>query len=252
MRGRADCRVTHSFRCVNDAEATDGSGFLDAPPPGADLHRLFDKDIERLGFVLNLSRLWGHHPVLHGGLSALLDEAADAAGLTTRQRAVLITCCASALGDSYCSLAWGRRLAREAGADVAARVLRGGDDRLDAVEQALAGWARTMTRQPNSTEAKDLQPLRDAGYDDAQVFAITVFVALRLAFAFVNDALGARPDAELLAIVPASVRDAVTFGRPAVRSRHGADAAVASPRVPTAHYRQSRPGAKPSPRHNHR
>jgi hypothetical protein len=72
-----------------------------------------------------------------------------------------------------------------------------------------------VARDPNATEARDVQPLRDAGYDDAQIFAITVFVALRLAFAIVNDALGARPDAELLATVPASVRDAVTYGRPA-------------------------------------
>jgi alkylhydroperoxidase family enzyme len=217
---------------MNNATATEGTGFLDTPAHSAGVQRLFDSDIERLGFVMNLSSLWGHHPALYGGLSTLIDQAAGAAGLTRRQRAVLITGCASALGDSYCSLAWGRRLAREAGADVAAGVLRGADDRLDPAEQALAVWARTMTRQPTSTEAKDLQPLRDAGYDDAQIFAITVFVALRLAFAFVNDALGAQPDAELVAIVPAAVRDAVTFGRPAVRSQHGAGRSVVTTDVP--------------------
>ena len=55
----------------------------------------------------------------------------------------------------------------------------------------------------------------DAGYDDRQIFAITMFVALRLAFSTVNDALGAQPDAELAATVPDQVRDAVAFGRPA-------------------------------------
>ncbi|HEY3006197.1 MAG TPA: hypothetical protein VGJ44_27870, partial [Kribbellaceae bacterium] len=55
----------------------------------------------------------------------------------------------------------------------------------------------------------------DGWYDDAQILALTVFVALRLAFAIVDDALGARPDRELLASAPASVRDAVTFGRSA-------------------------------------
>lgn len=208
---------------MNIAIATEGVGFLDAPAPSVAGQRLFDNDVERLGFVMNLSRLWAHHPPLYGALSALLDQAVSAAGLTMRQRAVLITCCASALGDSYCSLAWGRRLARAAGADVTAAVLRGADDGLDPAELALARWARTMTRQPSSTEAEDLQPLRDAGYDDAQIFAITVFVALRLAFAFVNDALGVRPDAELLAIVPPAVRDAVTFGRPAVAGPVPAD-----------------------------
>ena len=81
-----------------------------------------------------------------------------------------------------------------------------------------APWRRGRARSPgtpNATAARDLQPLRDAGYDDAQIVAITVFVALRLAFAIVNDALGARPDRELLASAPASVRDAVAFGRPA-------------------------------------
>jgi hypothetical protein len=58
-----------------------------------------------------------------------------------------------------------------------------------------------------------MQPLRDAGFDDQQIFAITLFVSLRLAFSSVNDALGARPDRELAESVPAPVRDAVTFGR---------------------------------------
>lgn len=217
------------------------------------MQRLFDNDVERLGFVMNLSSLWGHRPGLHRGLSALIDQAAGAAGLTGRERAVLVTCCASALGDSYCSLAWGRRLAREAGADVAAGVLRGIDDGLAPAEQALARWARTMTQRPSSTAATDVQPLRDAGYDDAQIFAITVFVALRLAFAFVNDALGARPDAELVAIVPTSVRDAVAFGRPAVRIRGGGKTSVVATDVPLARTRKSRPGREfVAPEQTHR
>lgn len=55
--------------------------------------------------------------------------------------------------------------------------------------------------------------MRDAGFDDAQIFAVTLFVALRIAFSTVNDALGTRPDRELGDTVPAPVRDAVTFGR---------------------------------------
>lgn len=40
-----------------------------------------------------------------------------------------------------------------------------------------------------------------------------MYVALRLAFSTVNDALGAHPDAELADEAPAAVRDAVTWGR---------------------------------------
>ena len=134
--------------------------------------------------------------------------------LSDREQAIVVTSTVSQFGDSYCSLAWGSRLAREAGADVAGAVLQGDDGGLDAAEQALAGWARRVARDPNGTQASDVQALRDAGYDDGQIFAITLFVALRLAFSTVNDALGARPDRELREAAPAAVRDAVAFGRP--------------------------------------
>ena len=50
--------------------------------------------------------------------------------------------------------------------------------------------------------------------EPSEIFTITVFVSLRLAFSTVNDALGLRPDAGLRSTAPTSVRDAVTFGRP--------------------------------------
>jgi alkylhydroperoxidase family enzyme len=193
---------------------TDRTGFLDTPEPTDDVRRLYDHDVEQVGFVMNLSSLWGHQPDLHRGLFDLVALAARAGGLTFRQRGILIVAGASTLGDAYCSLAWGKKLAGVAGADIAGDVVRGGDERLDPAEQALARWARQVARDPNSTDARDVEPLREAGYDDAQIFAITVFVALRLAFATVNDALGARPDHELRATAPAQVGDAVTFGRP--------------------------------------
>ena len=56
--------------------------------------------------------------------------------------------------------------------------------------------------------------LRDAGLDDGQIFAITAFVAFRLAFATINDSLGAQPDAQLAESLPPDVREAVTYGRP--------------------------------------
>ncbi len=59
-----------------------------------------------------------------------------------------------------------------------------------------------------------MQALREAGFDDARIFAITLFVALRIAFSTVNDALGALPDRALGAAAPSEVRDAVGYGRP--------------------------------------
>ena len=78
----------------------------------------------------------------------------------------------------------------------------------------MAAWARKVVKDPNATTPADIQKLRDSGLNDDQIFAITVFAALRLAFSTINDALGAQPDAQLAESLPPEVREAVTFGRP--------------------------------------
>jgi alkylhydroperoxidase family enzyme len=188
--------------------------YLSAAPSSPAAEQMFAEDVEAMGYVMTGSRAWAHLPALHDGLFELLGRAAEAAGLTLRQRGILVTSCASTLGDAYCSMAWGWKLSREAGAEIAADVLRGVDDRLDARERALAGLARRLASDPNAVGPDDVQVLRDAGYDDAQILAITAYVALRLAFSTVNDALGVQPEPELAALAPAAVREAITYGRP--------------------------------------
>jgi uncharacterized peroxidase-related enzyme len=175
---------------------------------------LFDEDLEDMGFVMNVSRLWAYQPEALSGLFELMAKVTSARPFTMRERGILVTASASARGDSYCSLAWGTKLAEQAGAPVAAGILRGEDDEVSAAEQAMAAWARRIARDPNSTGADDVQELRQAGFSDTDIFAMTVYVAFRIAFATVNDALGARPDAQYATLAPAAVRDAVTFGRP--------------------------------------
>lgn len=174
---------------------------------------LYDKDRSEIGFVMNASRLWAYQPAIETGIFDLLRAARDGGGLSMRQCGILVTATASALGDSYCSLAWGMKLSNEAEPAVAASVLRGDDAELTPAEAAMAVWARQVVRDPNGTTESDVQTLRDAGYSDDEIFAMTVFVALRLAFSTVNDALGATPDHELGALVPGVVQDVVTYGR---------------------------------------
>ena len=190
------------------------AGFLTVPETTPEVRRLYDEDVEDLGYVMNVSRLWAQLPSAQESLFELLGQATKAGRLTLRQRGILVTACAATLGDSYCSLAWGKKLAGEADPEVAGAVLAGHDIPLDPQERALATWARRVTRDPNRTSPEDVAALRDAGFDDRQVFAITLFVALRLAFATVNDALGVLPDRELGETAPRPVRAAVTYGRP--------------------------------------
>jgi uncharacterized peroxidase-related enzyme len=175
---------------------------------------IFDEDLSEMGFVMNASRLWAQRPEAMTGLFELMHLVTSPRPFTTRERGVLVTACASAFGDSYCSLAWGTRLAGLAGPEVAAGVLRGKDDGLTAPERAMAAWARRVASDPGGTSAADVAELRQAGFSDSDIFAMTAFVALRVAFSTVNDALGACPDAEYRSQAPAAVLNAVTYGRP--------------------------------------
>ncbi len=187
--------------------------FVSEGPDSPEAQALLDADLANHGHVMNLTRIWAHQPSVKVAFFELIARAAEAASLSERDRGVLITAGASTLGDSYCSLAWGRKLTAVAGdPEVAACVLRGGDELLDDRERTLAAWARQMARDPNSTTTADLDRLRGAGFDDAQILALTTFIALRLAFATVNDALGIQPDHGLLDVAGV-VRSAVTYGR---------------------------------------
>mgnify|MGYP001793013109 CR=1 FL=1 len=174
---------------------------------------MFAVAVAYCGYGMNTSRRWEYQPGAVDDRFAVMKTATSLGELSFRQRGILVTACAASLGDSYCSLAWGGKLAGATDPETAASVLLGSDERLDAAERALAAWARKVARDPNATTAADVRTLRDVGFDDRQIFAITLYVALRIAFSTVNDALGVRPDAQLREALPRAVLDAVTWGR---------------------------------------
>ena len=187
--------------------------FLEEPVMTPAAQALYDEDLAEDGFVSNSTRLWAYQPETLGHLFSLMSEAHRSSGLSLRQRGILVLATASTLGDSYCSLAWGGKLAGAADAELAAAVITGSDAGLTDQEAAMASWARKVARDPNGTSSSDVQGLRAAGLTDAQVFAITLYISLRLAFSTVNDALGAHPDARLVDSLPADVVGAVNYGR---------------------------------------
>ncbi|MFI5914276.1 carboxymuconolactone decarboxylase family protein [Dactylosporangium sp. NPDC051541] len=191
-------------------------GFLHDPEPSAGAERLYADDIDELGYVMNVSKLWAYAPDVCDDLFGLM-RSAVAGRLPLRTRAILVVAATSAFGDSYCALAWGEKLIAETATDTAAGVVTGADTGLTDAERALAAWARRVARDPAATTEADVETLRTAGYSDADIFAMTVFIALRIAFATVNDALGVQPDAQLADRVPAELRAAVTFGRAPAR-----------------------------------
>jgi alkylhydroperoxidase family enzyme len=188
--------------------------FLADAPPGPEAEAMFGVDVEELGYVMNLTHLWAYQPAAFTGLFELLGTASAGGDLSFRQKGILVGAAASSINDSYCSLAWGSRLAGVAGSAAAAGVLRGDDTELDPSEAVMARWARKVAVDPTATTREDVRELRDAGFDDAQIFAMTLYVALRVTFSTVNNALGARPDSALATTTPPAIRQAVSYGRP--------------------------------------
>ena len=205
--------TTTSARSGTGGPAAHPAGFLAAPELDEHVQQMYDGDLDAQGYIAELTKVWAWSPGALAALSHAMAVAVDMGGLDMPTRSLLVTAAASAMGDSYCTLAWGSKLVRYAGDVTTARIVAGDDGALTAEGRALAGWARRVARDPSSLQVADVDELRAAGLDDQKIFAVTLFVALRVAFSTVNDALGAAPDHELVARVPVALRDAVDFGR---------------------------------------
>jgi uncharacterized peroxidase-related enzyme len=184
-------------------------------PSSVEAHEYLDREKAAMGYVMDLERGWAWRPDVAEAFRALRKQLADGSTLSPSERAVLVCAQARALGDSCCATAWGTRLAELTNATTAADVLRGLDaPALSPREAALRRWADQVVRAPNDVQAADIEVLRSVGLTDGEIFEATAFIAFRLAFSTVNDALGARPDGQLVEAAPSEVRTAITYGRP--------------------------------------
>jgi len=188
--------------------------FLGEPPASEVTDSAFDEDRAADGYVNNLTRLWCWRPDIYTSFAALRTSLTESSVLTERDWAVLVTATAAESNDAYCSLAWGRRLAELSDDSTAVQVITGAPaPALADRETALAAWARQVVRDPNGTTEGDIARLREVGLGDREIFEATAWIAFRLAFSTINDALGAAPDKQLAEAAPALVRAAVSYGR---------------------------------------
>lgn len=190
------------------------ASFLTDPPTSDAVAAAYEEDRASDGYVWNVTRLWNWRPDLAESFTEIRARLMETSALGDRDFAVLVASTAGALGDSYCSLAWGKKLAALTDGETAAAVVSGREaETLSERETALSAWARQIVRDPNATTPADVEALRRAGLGEKEIFEATLFVGLRLAFSSINDALGTPPDPQLAAAVPEALRAAVTYGR---------------------------------------
>jgi uncharacterized peroxidase-related enzyme len=187
--------------------------FLTDPPLTPEVSAVYEDGLASDGYVSNYTRSWCWRPDVLTAFATLRADLLAESTLSAREVAVMVAATASALGDSYCSLAWGKKLAAVSDEATAAGVIEGVDAGLSDREAALAAWSREVVRDPNATSEAGIDRLREAGLTDREIFEATAWIGLRLGFSTINDALGARPDQELADSAPPLVREAVSFGR---------------------------------------
>jgi uncharacterized peroxidase-related enzyme len=194
--------------------------FLEHPAESEAVARIYDGDVEREGYVMNLTRLWAWRPDVFEAFTAARLLLTSESSLTDREVAVTVCATASTLGCAYCSLAWGNKLTKLADPLLAAAALGGPPSAdMSAREAALSAWANKVVADPNSTTTADVEHLRAAGFSEREIFEATALVAFRLAFSTVNDALGAQPDWQIAEAAAPDVAAVVGFGRqPAERA----------------------------------
>lgn len=197
-----------------------GSPLLGHPVRTPDNATLADEDLETLGFVSNVSKLWMHDPTSWGTLFDAITITARGADLAISDRAIATIVATQVAGDSYCPLAWANKLGSLSDDESAVAVLRDQFDHLDDRQHAIADWARKVAQNPDGISHTDLQRLHDAGLSNPAVVRLTLFIALRLAFATVNHALGALPERAFLDHVSEPVRQAWAARHPAPSSNN--------------------------------
>jgi len=189
--------------------------FLEEPPPSEASEAAYAGDREKEGFVWTITKLWAWNPQADRMFAELLGRVAEDGGPEYRDKAILVTSTAPAIGNSACSLAWGNRLAKTVDVDTAVRALRGEEsEAMSERHRALARWARRVATDPGATTQSDVAELRRLGLSDAEIFNVTLYIALRIAFSTVNDALDAPLDRQATESYPEQVVEAVDFGRP--------------------------------------
>ena len=206
-------RLARRWSAWHTLEIVTLTSFLSDPPVGSPVSAVYEDSVASDGYVPNYVRLWCWRPGILEAFAKLRADLLADSTLSAREVAVMVASTASALGDSYCSLAWGEKLADLSDGQTAGDVIHGVDTGLSGREAALAVWSRAVVDDPNATTEVGVDRLREAGLSEREIFEATAWIGLRLGFSTINDALGAKPDAQLVERVPAVVREAVSFGR---------------------------------------
>lgn len=191
--------------------------YLTEPDAGSDqpeAAQMYDADRARQGYVANYTKIFALWPEVYDAWAKL--SGTIRGGMDLRRYELVTLATARRLRSSYCSLAHGIVL-RDKFHDVGTVFKIAADHHaagLDATDVAIMDFAGKVARNAAGVTAEDIDPLRDHGLSDLDIFQVVLAVAARCFFSTVLDAVGAEPDAEYRTLVETELQEILTVGRP--------------------------------------
>ena len=146
-------------------------------PPELDpeMAALFDKCVEKLGFVPNVLRAYSLRPKKLRNFAMLYNELMlGDSGLSKLEREMIAVVVSSANHCYYCLVAHGQAVRKLSGDPELGEMLAMNHRvaPLDARQRAMLDFAWTLTKDPTAVGEADRRALRDAGFSDEDIFDI--------------------------------------------------------------------------------
>jgi uncharacterized peroxidase-related enzyme len=174
---------------------------------------MYATDREVFGFLPNLTLGFSLRPEVYGAWRQL--NGAIKRNMDPRRYELATVAAAARLRSSYCALAHGSILLDQfLDADsVTALVTDHRSAGLTDQEVAVVDLAEKVVDDATAIGQPDIERLRSAGLEDAEIVDVVLAAAARCFFSKTLDALGVQADAKYGELDPA-VRDTLTVGRP--------------------------------------
>lgn len=147
----------------------------ETPDLDPDMAALFDKCVEKLGFVPNVLQAYSLRPKKLRNFAMLYNELMlGESGLSKLEREMIAVVVSSANHCYYCLVAHGQAVRKLSGdpelGEMLAMNYRAAP--LEPRQRAMLDFAWKMTKEPWTMGEPDRQALRDAGFSDADIFDI--------------------------------------------------------------------------------
>lgn len=178
-----------------------------------DVKHLYEKNLEKLGYIPNYSRVFSHRPRVMEAWGNLLTTIRD--NMDLRRFELVTLAAARALKNSYCMLAHGSILRKKFYTPEQLTLIATDYHKanLTPAEIGMMSFAEQVARDATAITQNDMDELRDFGFSDAEIFDIAAAAAARCFFSKTLDALGAEPD-EMYRQLEDRLRETLTVGRP--------------------------------------